>query len=128
MGSWGVGPLENDRALDDLSYIEDARKEDLDFIATLLLNSRYEEEVVLGAVMILNAWRRYDVLPHMEFFESLNGNEDLKQLVGDANNRIYDLIQKGATNWIGEYKSERIKFLKGLKEALADEEKRRWEL
>lgn len=57
MGAWGVETLNNDTALDDMSWIAGADFNSQYFIIRLLLHSIDDQEVTLGAALVITAIR-----------------------------------------------------------------------
>ena len=52
MGAWGTGILENDRTLDLMRYISEMNDSSLFAMTSVLVDSRSEEEAMLGVAII----------------------------------------------------------------------------
>lgn len=120
MGAWGIGALENDKALDWM----DGRKSIPVEGVRRLLDSWDEQEQFLGVCLVdsaLNGTNRDIVGSFYEYEELLNGLKDNKYLIGltsKAKKVINALVKDGASTWVSSCKDDRLNLLKMVKDRL----------
>lgn len=121
MGAWGITVVENDTALDSINGMEyiDPQGISMGFVTELLLFSKWEENVVLGAQMVLSSFKRtFNPDDYSEFFDMLVNNKAIQRYRGEAINALGVIIDKGVDNWREEKREKRLDYLKGMKGAL----------
>ena len=121
MGAWGVSVVENDIALDSIAGMNfiDPQGISMGFVTELLLFSKFDENVVLGAQMVLSSFTRmFNPDDYSTFFTLLLDNKTVQRHRGDAINALGVLIEKGVDAWREEKREDRLIYLKGMKGAL----------
>ena len=121
MGAWGVTVVENDTALDSINGMEymDPQGISIGFVTELLLFSKWDDNVVLGAQMVLSSFlKAFNPDDYSEFFDPLIDNKAIQHHRGDAINALGVIIEKGVDNWREGKREDRLTYLKGMKGAL----------
>lgn len=114
MGSWGIGVLENDHALDIMPYLEKLEWDTLCCITGILLNSRNEDEKLLGIAIVDTALNGKEDNIDNSWFDNLKTRFDdtvshhvMLRFANEAFNGCTYLIETGAIQWTREMRNSR---------------------
>ncbi|ADL36030.1 hypothetical protein bpr_II091 (plasmid) [Butyrivibrio proteoclasticus B316] len=112
MGTWGTGPLSNDKALDLMNVVCTAGDQTLGIITRLMLHSEKEEEAVLGAYIMYVYYTgdTSEVDHYKEFFEKLAKSESkyLEFYKPEAILKLQQLKENSKREWFED--KDKIKY------------------
>lgn len=128
MGAWGVEALNNDTALDDMSWVAGADFSSQHFIIRLLLHSTDDEEVTLGVALVITAIRGksnevlgdsyYDYEGWFDYFYKIH-NSEIDRMASEAWSAVQRILEPDVlVRWTDVI--ERVNYLNNLKHELED--------
>ena len=123
MGAWGIGALENDRALDWMNGKKSVSAESV----KRLLDSFDEQEQFLGISFVDSALNGTDAdivgfyYEYEDLYKGLKGDKAIAKLKTRASKVLNVLIKDGASTWIGKCKDDRMELLDKVKDRMKGE-------
>ena len=128
MGAWGVEALNNDTALDDMSWVAGESFHGQYFSIRKLLHSIDDEEVTLGIALIITAIRGksnevlgdsyYDYEGWFDYFYKIH-NSEIDRMASEAWGAVQRILKPDVlVRWTDV--TERVNYLHNLKYELED--------